>query len=489
MKKRTLRLICLMMSIVMVFCLAGCGGKETKSIDGDTENFEIESNGETGSDVESDDTQEDASSNDDGGSSNTSSGGTTVAPVANADTLTWKQLVTQIPSNLRGTTIKIYNWNPIKEYPGAEKVIKDFETQTGIKVDWTTGGYDDYDSKIAAMVNAGNSPDLIRMYSPDIHRMYLCQDVKTATGFDFKGDIWDSRVTNEYTVKGKVYAVNLKNTYFNQPKVIMYRKSIIDKMKLEDPYALWKSGNWTWSKFIDMCKQYKELNPTGYPWMSYNAVDLMNFMGQDFITLENGKYVNKINDTEIYKSLQQMCNYVSTEVLSSAVRQTSYFEQGNVLFMTFNSIANRRTNAYFIELKGDDDLFCVPVPTVPGEGDVQLFQELEAYGIPKGAKNASAAYYFLRYFLDASNYDANTFFCNKQAYDVYSSCMAKKDFFINIDGQLLGAVSDQGGSLAGLSDFIRNGGAVAQLKKELDTAKPTFDLAVKKANEVLAKFK
>ncbi len=479
MKKTLIRLICLIMTAVMVFALAGCGEETKKTIDDSTENFDIEDDNASGGNTDT--PAGDATGN--------NQGGVTVAPVANADTLTWKQLVTQIPAELKGTTVKIYNWNPIKEYPGAEKVIKDFENQTGIKVEWVTGGYDDYDSKIAAMVNAGDAPDLIRMYSPDIHRMYLCQDVKTATGFDFTGDIWDNRVTSEYTVNGKIYAVNLKNTYFNQPKVMMYRRSIIDKMKLEDPYALWKGGNWTWDKFIDMCKQYKELNPTGYPWMSYNAVDLMNFMGQDFIALENGKYVNKINDNAIYQSLQKMCNYASTEILSSALRQTSYFEQGNVLFMTFNSIANRRTNANLTNVKSDDDLFCVPVPAIPGVGDVQLFQELEAYGIPKGAKNAPAAYYFLRYFLDASNYDANTFFCNKQALDVYTSCMSKGDFFINNDGQLLDAVSDAGGNMGGLSDFIRNGGAVAQLKKELDAIKPTFDLATKKANEVLAKFK
>jgi len=485
MKKTALRLICLLMATIMVFCLAGCGGSSNnKLIDAGEENFDIEGNviGGEGN------AAGDAAGNAAGGNQGSSGGKVNAAAIPNADKLTWKQLVSQIPKELKGTTVTMYNWNESKQYTGSEKVIKDFEKQTGIKVKWVVGGYDDYNSKISAMINAKNSPDLIRMYNNDIHRMYLCEDVKSATGFDFKGDIWDQKVSKAYTIKGKVYAVNRQNTFWNQPKVMMYKKSTIEDLKLDDPYVIWKQGKWTWDAFIDLCKDYLKLKPNGNAWISYNAMDYKAFSGYNMIALENGKFVNKINDNNIYKSLQQLCNLKSQGILAQAVRDQKVFKD-NALFMTFNSIANRRTNSNLMEVKAEDDLYCVPIPDIKGREKVQEYSELEAYGIPKGAKNGAAAYYFLRYFLDSDNYDANEVFCNKQAYDVYETIRKKSEYYADTDSDILYAVDSNAANYGGLTDFIRNGGSVAQLKSEMDKAKPVFDLAVKKANEVLAKFK
>ena len=159
--------------------------------------------------------------------------------------------------------------------------------------------------------------------------------------------------------------------------------------------------------------------------------------------------------------------------------------------MTFNSIALRRTNANLTEAKADDELYCVPIPKIPGRENVQEYSELEASGIPKGAKNPAAAYYYLRYFYDADNYNPDEVFINKQAYDVYKDCRSKSQVFCNYDSYILvsSTGSEEGSSYYGLSSYATNGGAVAQLKSELDKIKPNIDLATKKANELLEKFK
>ena len=48
-------------------------------------------------------------------------------------------------------------------------------------------------------------------------------------------------------------------------------------------------------------------------------------------------------------------------------------------------------------------------------------------GIARGAKNPEAVPYFLRYYLDPSNYDLNSFYCNKQNLEVYNWCMSQKN--------------------------------------------------------------
>lgn len=493
MKKTLLRLICLTLAIFMIFGMVGCGSEKTTSVNEDMGDFELDFGTEStqtdatqsGSDAG---TGNDANTNGDTASKGNANVNTTTEDL---DKLSWNQLLAKMPKELKGTTITIASWNPAKEVTGAESVIANFEKLTGIKVKWNVVSYAGYEDKIAALVNSNSSPDLIRYYSPSIHRMYLCQDVKTATGQDFKGDIWDSRVTSQYTIKGKIYGVNLKNTFVQQPKVLMYRKSVVESAGIEDPYLIWKRGEWTWDKFLEICKEFQEnTSSTGYqPWITNVGIDLLDFAGIELFKFDGSKYTNNLKDPEVYKALKQMCDLKAADIVSSAVRDQKVFKQGTTLFMTFNSIANRKTNANLAEVKQENDLYCVPLPAIKGRENIQNISELEAYGIPKGAKNPGAVYYFLRYYLDANNYDANAFFVNKQAYEVYQDAMNKSEFYIATRDDLLDLVTETTGGIAGLSDYIRTGGSAAQLQKELDSINPLFELAVKKGNETLAKFK
>ncbi|MBO4733999.1 MAG: hypothetical protein J5662_05925, partial [Clostridia bacterium] len=128
MKKRLSAIICLCLALVMILCVAGCGGKQKKAIDTGAEDFDIE-----GILNEVDDNADDAS--DATGSDAAKKGGkVTAAAIPGADSLSWNQLVSQMPKELKGTTITVDDWNASKEYTGSEKVMREFEKQTGIKI-------------------------------------------------------------------------------------------------------------------------------------------------------------------------------------------------------------------------------------------------------------------------------------------------------------------------------------------------------------------
>ena len=61
-----------------------------------------------------------------------------------------------------------------------------------------------------------------------------------------------------YSYAGKYYAANLKNTFNQQPTAVVYRPSQIARYKLEDPYTLWKQGKWTYDKFKELCRAFKD---------------------------------------------------------------------------------------------------------------------------------------------------------------------------------------------------------------------------------------
>ena len=190
MKTYLSKVLCLLLCLVLVFSLSACNNKKASS-ETLPEGYDLEDDEENGGTGTGDNSLADIS--DDSGSSAANSN--VAKAVKDADSLSWNELVAQMPSSLRGTTFNVFSWNPVTDVTDADKVVKKFETQTGITVKWTQGNYDTYDTKITALINADKAPDLIRYISPTPSRMYLCQDLKTATGFDFKGDIWDKRVT------------------------------------------------------------------------------------------------------------------------------------------------------------------------------------------------------------------------------------------------------------------------------------------------------
>ena len=471
MKNTLLRLVTLALALLMAFSLFACGGNSGDSDKKDSEEyFDIE-----GDDTKSDDTSKDDSSN----SGEKAPVDVKITPV-NGD-LTWSQLLAQMPKQLKGTTITMFSWNDAKEVTGAEKVIADFQKQTGIKVKWVNGGYDNYDTKLAALINSGDSPDVFRYYSPNIHRMSLAQDITKATGFDFKAATWDQDVVKAYTVKGKIYGVNLKNTFNQQPSLMVYNKSVIKKQKLKDPYTLWKQGKWNWDTFTEICNEFKE--DTGLsPWMTYCHLDYYRFSGQDFIKFDGNKFTSNLSDPGLISSIQKMANYRTDGFTEKAVRERDKIEKGQTLFYDDSIIACRKSSPYYKDLKASNNLGAVPIPAISGQSYYQEYKELEAYGIAKGAKNPLAAAYFLRFYLDANNYDAKTFFASEQLLEVYKSCRAQKNVYCSHDFQLIQNVYE------GMTAFIMHGGTAAQVKNKLDELAPTINKIVNKANEALSKF-
>lgn len=516
MKTNIIRLFCILLATVMVFAVAGCADEnagetpsdiewtdadEVTDIDGDTgdigdngdagDNGDIGGAGDTGNTGNTGDTKNtgktESGLNGQGGNTNIKSGQNGTGSSKNLDSLSWSKLVSQIPARLKGTTVKVFSWNPAKHVTGAEKVIADFTKQTGIKVKWIEGSYDNYQQEILAKINSGTSPDIIRYQYFNIYRMELTQDARTATGQSFSGDIWDKELLKAFTIKGKIYGVNLKNTFNQQPCAVFYSKRVIDRYKMEDPYDLWKSGKWNFKKFSSMCLQFKK--ETGRnAWMTNYQLDLLDYNGLDLVTFDGKTFKSNASNPKVLNTLRQICTY-RENLTCEAMRDQTLIENGTYLFTTDNMLCARRTDFHYPVLKEEDDLYCVPFPTLPGQTNYTRMHEYEAYGFPKGAKNAEAAYYFLRYYLNRDNYDAKTFFCNRQALEVYDALMKsgnKRFYKITRDVCIVTLGEDY--QNCGLDNWMRLVANPDQIKSELERQKPNINRAVNAANAELKKF-
>jgi len=334
----------------------------------------------------------------------------------------WADVFKGMPSSLKGTTLTVYNWNAISEYTGGANAIKQFQKSTGINVKWVTENFDTYLSKLASMVASGSSPDLVRMRSPLPSGSMSVQPI-SVTGYDYSDDAWDKWIMNSYTANGNVYATSLNNTLVSSPDMIMYNKALISKYDLDDPYQLWKKGQWTYDNFIKLCKDYKSESGSDYAGSLYDYSQITSWFGVTGPVAFDGKtYTSTLSNSNFISATQKMADLRNKDRLIKAW-DSDGFDQGKILLWIGSAVYTRRNNSYFNSLKNAGSIGVVPCPKIEGQSNYyQLYSEVEAYGIAKGAKNPQAAPYFLRYFLDGSNYDIDAYFCNKQAVEVYNYC-------------------------------------------------------------------
>ena len=454
--KKTLRSI---IALIMVFCMllvvAGCGdkGKETSSEQSVNEDFfattetkDDVSSEETSSNNSSDAQSNVASNNSQANNSNTSSSGknskptdtssagkvTTTVPKENqVGGKSWKDVLAGMPKKLRGTKLTMYNWNPATEYTGAPAVMDAFKKQTGIQVTWNTVSHSTYFAKLPALIASGeNIPDMARIGYADLDFIQNMQPLSVSK-FDFKDEAWDQTMMKNLTFGGKTYGTTLQNTHISGVYVMFYNKAIIDKYNYEDPYKLWKAGKWTWDKFLEMCEDAKDdgmlFGAVGeghsHAYASSFGLTNLNY---------NGKVMtSKWNTPEWLKAHQEIGDLYNKDQLLGRGRE-ELFDAAGCPFYVGSTVHARNKNSYFGDLKANKTLYFVPLPEHPElKKYYQGYLEIEAYGIPKGAKNVEAVPYFLRYFLDGANYTLDTYFGNKQNLEVYNWCMNVPDKLVN----------------------------------------------------------
>lgn len=475
-------MIALLMVITMMFTITGCGDEKITSepaFEDDDFFSETEVEGEveeesTNSQVNTD------SGNKTPSSSGSSSGKNTISGK------TWKEVLKGMPSSLRGTTLTVYNWNPMSEYTGAPSVVKKFEKETGIKVKWVAENYETYVTKLAALVAANTAPDVVRTLRPDPIPMKSLQSIDAA-GFDFSDSAWDKTLMGAYTYNGKCYATNLANTHIGSVTVLMYNKALINKYDLADPYKLWKENKWTMNKFIEICKAYKKESGAdfacgGQDWSNWSI--MYGIAGP--VGFKNGKFTNDSSDAKLVSITQQIADLYNTDRIL-AYWKADEFDRGDCLFWSGGAVFARRQNAYFSSLKSAGTLNVVPMPSVDGQKVYyQNMNEYEAFGIAQGAKNAKAAPYFLRYFLDPANYELSSFFCSSQALETYNWCMGQENRMWTT--LYSGNAGFYGLPEEGYWDGIKNC-AGAQIISFLKSNSPTIQQRVDRYNKAITELK
>lgn len=444
--KKFIRLISLIVTIAIIFCMVGCGNDGTKTPSGNEGTTGADGNGAT-------------------------------------------DVLKEVPSDLKGTTIKYFMWyDGEKETEGP--VMNAFELESGIKVDVEVGSSSEFTTELAAKIATNNAPDVIRMGNPGVSYLKLLQPLEN-TGYDFSGSEWDQQTMKDYTVNGKTYGTNLKNTVYFDANVMWYNYQTLSDLGVDDPYTQWKKNEWTWDSVWNICREFvKQGGNYGASFQPVNSISLS--YGVNFLDWENGKYVNSIADSDknakLVKAWAELIEKKQENLITPRTWLIADFDAGRSAFFSTSISSGFVKRSYFEQFKNNGELRCVPFPASYTGDNMTIMSEYSAWGVPKGAKNAKAVPYFLRYMLDASNYDLAESFADPSILDVFKTLRdSDAPRYANVMTNTL-IEADSGLNYFQMYDKLFSG-EVSQITSSLQSFKGGVQDAVDKANEQLASMK
>lgn len=479
MKKLSLRILATLMALMLIVGLTACGG--TGGVDSEpvTESSQAES--------EISAPESDATTTADQSGDTTTSKTKRSTAVSSGKAKTWEEIKAMIPASAKGTTLRVYDWNPMGEVPGMEKVVKNFEKETGIKIKYDIVTYSSYFTKITSEVAAKNAPDAVRLQNLAKQNLINLQPFNS-TGYDFTDPAWDKTIMDAYTFNGNLYGVNMVDSPYYSAYVVHYNTRLIETYGLDDPYELWKNKEWTWDKLWDMCKEFlKEADGQDFIGLSTMA-DMSYQIAYNKPTITYNKKANtfshNLKDDKYIKSWQLYASYYEKGYISQALTNNDAFNAGQLLFNISHTIATRTGSAYFKEIRSEGAVACVPLPALEeGSKDYQKVQELQAFGIPKTAKNANLVPYFLRYYFDVDNYNMDKFYNVDNAAEVIKYIQGKNP---DIGYECCVMTTEQTGFDPGQYLNALKGGGSANVKMTLDGYVPTIEAAIKEAQAFYA---
>ncbi len=526
MKKMSLRLFATLMALLLVFGLAACGEAENKGEQANggeatmtesttttesTGGDETTTEGTDGDETTTESTDESTTTKDEDDETTTtkdedkktsktsksktsrsSTKSTTKSTTKTTGTSgdkakSWADVKKEIPAGSSGKTLTVVDWNPTKEVPGMSKVLTKFTEETGIKVDYKIVTYNTYFTKLTSQVTAGNAPDAARLQNVSKQNLVNMQPINKL-GYDFSDAAWDKNVIDLYTFNGNTYGVNMEGSPYYCPYLFYYNTRLIETYGLEDPYELWKDGKWTWEKVWDMCDEFlDEVEGDGFIGLSTMAdFAYMRAYGTPPIVFnkKNNTFSHNLQNEKFIKSFQEFAKYYDKGFISQALTNNTAFDQGKLLFSISQGIAARKGSSYFNKLREQNAVAAVPLPVLKkGAKEYQILGEVQAFGVPKTAKNAKLVPYFLRFYFDPANYNMKTFF-NVTHADEAIKHIRTTNPEATYDSTVI-SQENCGMDSSYFLDEVKQGGA-ANVAMYMETYKPVVDDAILQMNAFFA---
>lgn len=502
--KRVLRLFALVLALMMMVSLfSACGETETVTqyVDENGNPIDYDPNagngggGEPNTDNSDEGDSTDTSSQgglsattSGGGSGNGNGGGST--EVVKGKTKFEKDPYSDIPASLKGTTVRVLLWRTPEATDTA--LAEAFTKKTGIKVEYvyTANNNSAYATKLATMISSKDSPDLVSMGSGTFPSFAITSlEPLDEEVFRLDDPFWNKTLVDGYKINGKAYALASYGSWYSDDVnfVTYYNPAALKANGIETmPYQIWKANKSAWSinKMVEIARKFKSKDDT-YFGISYQSNTCPNpYMlssGVDFVKYNGKEYTNNMNDATVLKTNMDLADWFQEGLVTGW--NSAGVGAGTVGL--FDAIAyGMYVDANWFTIP-TSQIECVPVAGTHTPCNPKM------WCVPKGAKNAQGAAYFLRFFLDSESFKETSFgsfkktFATEQMYEVFMYMAADSTpKAINYSRGVLDHYDTS--SYNQLCNKLSSTTS-ANIKTELDSFSSTMKAACNRANKNLKK--
>lgn len=294
-----------------------------------------------------------------------------------------------------------YDLNPSTSGASKSVALEMFETKYGGTLEWipTTWNtrYDDLSTNVLGGVGVDIFPgdDVYNFPKGIISGMFQPID----NYIDMNDAIWQNVKAgmNAYSFGGKHF--NLV-TSVTAEEIVIYNKATIEANGLDDPWELYKSGEWNWDKFKSMLQEFVDEDNDQYGIDGYWAENaLLLSAGVPAVgTTSDGHLVCNLKDSTLEQAMNYQYDLFNAGLVFNREQfnwneQPSMIGDGRQLFYIIGPYSIQAAPETWATKVDPDNVGVAPVPSPTGSDPYQA-AKINGYALCKGADNPEGAALF-----------------------------------------------------------------------------------------------
>lgn len=292
--------------------------------------------------------------------------------------------------DISGKSLKwmgIYDLNPTNDTPERETQVALFEDVYGAKIEYmpttTTTQFDD----LATSIIGGTSPDVFifseRTFPYDISKGQF-QPIDSIV--DWEDPMWaDVKDQADMFMWNGEHYVAPFGYGANDFQILMYNRSEIERLGLEDPYKLYEEDKWDWDVFVSMMKDFVDSGDDDrYGIGGWWANAFIYTSGDPLVKYDGKTFTNNLYSASVERAQFTLENIWKNNMVKRGwIDLAAAFSTGDLLFYSMGTWA---VNAA-AEGVPEDEVFIVPFPKEPGTDTYYMHKSIFSHMWVKGSEN------------------------------------------------------------------------------------------------------
>ncbi|MBQ5316831.1 MAG: hypothetical protein J6I96_04685 [Oscillospiraceae bacterium] len=288
-----------------------------------------------------------------------------------------------------------YDINPNTTQGGSESVeLNMFRTKYGGEIQYYPTTWNTRYSDLSTYVLGGEGIDFFPADTAALPKGIISGMFQPIDDYiDINDELWSnvSEGMEIFNFNGKHYQFV---TGITAEQVCFYSAKTIDENGLDDPYELWKDGDWNWDSFERLLVEFIEADPDDHYGLDnwFNEKALFLSAGVPFVTTdESGTLVTNVLDPTIEKAMDFQYDLNQKGLVLDLGMfdwniQPQFMGEGRELFNIVGAWDIQSNPEVWATGIAPDDLRMVPVPSPKGSDPYQS-ATVNGWCLCKGADN------------------------------------------------------------------------------------------------------